>query len=125
MIPGTGGIFKVRADGRIVWSRKDVGRFPDVTELKRAVRDVIAPEGDLGHTDRVAADDSRFLLKKNRVAVAATRFNRESVEWRRIPVVLRGEAAFNGRMFHPGDAAIKSSRGARIAISAGRSAAWS
>lgn len=50
--PGTGGIFEVHADGRLVWSRKAEGRFPEITELKQRVRDVIAPERDLGHADR-------------------------------------------------------------------------
>ncbi|ATG92117.1 SelT/SelW/SelH family protein [Methylomonas koyamae] len=50
--PGTGGIFEVSADGVPVWSRKERGRFPEITELKQLVRDVIAPERDLGHIDR-------------------------------------------------------------------------
>jgi selenoprotein W-related protein len=50
--PGTGGIFEVYANGQRVWSRKDAGRFPDITELKQLVRDQIAPERDLGHSDK-------------------------------------------------------------------------
>lgn len=50
--PGTGGVFEVRADDTLVWSRKDEGRFPDITELKQRVRDVLAPEKSLGHADR-------------------------------------------------------------------------
>lgn len=50
--PGTGGVFEVRADGHTVWSRKDEGRFPDIKELKQRVRDRIAPEKALGHSDR-------------------------------------------------------------------------
>ena len=52
LLPGTGGIFVVRVNGTILWSRKDEGRFPDITELKRRVRDAIAPEKPLGHADR-------------------------------------------------------------------------
>jgi selenoprotein W-related protein len=52
--PGTGGVFEVRADGVRVWSRKDEGRFPEITELKQRVRDVIAPGRSLGHADRKA-----------------------------------------------------------------------
>jgi len=52
LIPGTGGVFEVTANGNVVWSRKEKGRFPDIKELKKAVRDVIAPQKDLGHTDR-------------------------------------------------------------------------
>lgn len=50
--PGTGGIFEVTANNQRVWSRKENGGFPDITELKQRVRDVIAPERDLGHVDR-------------------------------------------------------------------------
>ena len=50
--PGTGGVFDVFANGQLIWSRKAAGRFPEITELKRRVRDVIAPEKDLGHTDK-------------------------------------------------------------------------
>ncbi|HAO23642.1 MAG TPA: selenoprotein [Methylophaga sp.] len=50
--PATGGVFEVTADNALVWSRKQEGRFPDITELKQRVRDVIAPEQDLGHSDR-------------------------------------------------------------------------
>jgi selenoprotein W-related protein len=50
--PGTGGVFEVRVNGNQVWSRKEAGRFPEITELKQLVRDVIAPEKDLGHSDR-------------------------------------------------------------------------
>ena len=47
----TGGVFEVRIDGALVWSRKEQGRFPDIKELKQIVRDRIAPEHDLGHSD--------------------------------------------------------------------------
>jgi selenoprotein W-related protein len=50
--PGTGGIFEVSVAGQMVWSRKQEGRFPEITELKQRVRDHIAPERDLGHVDR-------------------------------------------------------------------------
>lgn len=50
--PGVGGIFEVRADGVLVWSRQEKGRFPDIVELKQVVRDRIAPEKELGHSDR-------------------------------------------------------------------------
>lgn len=52
LIPGTGGIYEVRVDGELIWSRKYEGRFPDLKELKQRLRDVIAPERDLGHSDR-------------------------------------------------------------------------
>lgn len=52
LVPGSGGTFEVRVDDALLWSRRDAGRFPDIKELKQRVRDVIAPERDLGHTDR-------------------------------------------------------------------------
>ncbi len=51
-VPRTGGIFEVRADGDVLWSRKERGRFPELKELKQLIRDRIAPEKDLGHSDR-------------------------------------------------------------------------
>jgi selenoprotein W-related protein len=50
--PGTGGIFEVRLDGETLHSRKQQGRFPESKELKQLVRDRIAPDRDLGHSDR-------------------------------------------------------------------------
>jgi selenoprotein W-related protein len=52
LIPSTGGIFEVRLDGETVFSRRQEGRFPESKELKRIVRDRIAPDKDLGHSDR-------------------------------------------------------------------------
>ncbi len=54
LIPGTGGVFVVRVDGEIVWSRKDEGRFPEITELKQRVRDRAAPDKPLGHSEKKA-----------------------------------------------------------------------
>ncbi|MEE8145060.1 MAG: SelT/SelW/SelH family protein [Kiloniellales bacterium] len=51
LIPGTGGIFEIRVDGQSVWSRKEEGRFPEAKELKQRVRDRVAPDKDLGHSD--------------------------------------------------------------------------
>ena len=52
LIPGQGGIFEVRAGYEVVWSRAEQGRFPEMKELKQLVRDRIAPEKGLGHSDR-------------------------------------------------------------------------
>ena len=52
LVPGTGGIFEVKVEGELVWSRKEKGRFPDIKELKQLVRDRVAPGRDLGHSDR-------------------------------------------------------------------------
>jgi selenoprotein W-related protein len=50
--PGSGGIFEVRLDGSLIWSKKEQGRFPDSKDLKQLIRDRIAPDKDLGHSDR-------------------------------------------------------------------------
>lgn len=50
--PGSGGIFEVRLGGEILFSRKVAGRFPEAKELKQLIRDRIAPEKSLGHSDR-------------------------------------------------------------------------
>jgi len=52
LVPGTGGIFEVRVDDELIWSRKEQGRFPEAKELKQRVRDRVAPDKDLGHSDR-------------------------------------------------------------------------
>lgn len=52
LVPGTGGIFEVRLDDELIWSRKEQGRFPEAKELKQLVRDRVAPDRDLGHSDR-------------------------------------------------------------------------
>lgn len=52
LVPGTGGIFEVKLNGAVIFSRKQEGRFPESKELKQLVRDRIAPEKPLGHSDR-------------------------------------------------------------------------
>jgi selenoprotein W-related protein len=54
LVPGTGGIFEVRLNGALIFSRKAEGRFPESKELKQLIRDVIDPERSLGHSDRTA-----------------------------------------------------------------------
>lgn len=52
LIPGTGGIFEIRLDDELLWSRKERGRFPEMREIKQLVRDRVSPERSLGHSDR-------------------------------------------------------------------------
>jgi selenoprotein W-related protein len=54
----TGGVFEVRLDGKLLWSRKAHGRFPEMKELKQLVRDEVAPERGLGHSDKDAGNPS-------------------------------------------------------------------
>ena len=53
LMPGTGGVFEVRLNGATLFSRKTAGRFPESKELKQLIRDVIAPERDLGHSEKL------------------------------------------------------------------------
>lgn len=48
---GSGGVFEVRVNDTLVWSRAEQGRFPEAKELKQAVRDVAFPDMSLGHAD--------------------------------------------------------------------------
>jgi selenoprotein W-related protein len=50
--PGEGGVFDVFANDQLVWSRSEAGRLPELAELKQLVRDRIAPDKQLGHSDR-------------------------------------------------------------------------
>lgn len=52
LIPGSGGVFEIRRGDLVLWSRKQEGRFPEAKEIKQRVRDEIAPEKPLGHSDR-------------------------------------------------------------------------
>jgi selenoprotein W-related protein len=51
LVPGTGGVFRVRVDGETVWDRREQG-FPEPTAVKRLVRDRVAPGKSLGHAER-------------------------------------------------------------------------
>ncbi|PAW94577.1 SelT/selW/selH selenoprotein [Mucilaginibacter sp. MD40] len=50
----TPGRYAVRINDDIIFDRKLQGRFPEIKELKQLVRDVIAPEKNLGHSDHKA-----------------------------------------------------------------------
>ena len=52
LAPATGGVFEIDVDGEKIWSRHDAGRFPDIKELKQLVRDRVAPDKSLGHSER-------------------------------------------------------------------------
>ena len=52
LVPGTGGVFEVKLDGSLIFSRREAGRFPESKELKQLIRDRIVPDKPLGHSDR-------------------------------------------------------------------------
>ncbi|MBT8042089.1 MAG: SelT/SelW/SelH family protein [Pontiella sp.] len=47
------GIWQIFANGQLVWDRKTERGLPELKDLKRRVRDIIAPEKDLGHAETV------------------------------------------------------------------------
>ena len=57
LMPGTGGIFTVRLDDDVLWDRGEQGGFPDLSRLKQLVRDRVAPDRGLGHSDRPVTDE--------------------------------------------------------------------
>lgn len=52
LVPGRGGLLEIRLDDELLFSRANFERFPEPAELKQMVRDRIAPERSLGHSDR-------------------------------------------------------------------------
>lgn len=49
--PAASGVFRIALDGETLADRARDG-FPEITVLKQAVRDRVAPQRDLGHSDR-------------------------------------------------------------------------
>ena len=45
------GSYIVFIGGQEIFNRKQAGRFPEIKELKQLVRDVVAPEKSLGHSE--------------------------------------------------------------------------
>ncbi|KAI9275843.1 Rdx family-domain-containing protein [Phascolomyces articulosus] len=52
IIPGSAAVFQIKVDDVIIWDRKEKGRFPEIKEVKQLLRDIIAPDMSLGHSDR-------------------------------------------------------------------------
>ncbi len=46
------GTFEVWVAGEQIFDRRAQGRFPEAKELKQSIRDRVAPERELGHSDR-------------------------------------------------------------------------
>ncbi|CAG8463349.1 7201_t:CDS:2 [Ambispora leptoticha] len=54
LVPGVNAVFRVLINGgssELIWDRKEKGRFPELPELKQLVRDRVAPDMKLGHSD--------------------------------------------------------------------------
>jgi len=48
----TAGKFTIYIDGQSVIDRKTDGGFPEITALKRLIRDHVAPDKPLGHSEK-------------------------------------------------------------------------
>ncbi|QBQ41596.1 SelT/SelW/SelH family protein [Sphingobacterium psychroaquaticum] len=46
------GRYRISIDEQEIWDRKREGSFPEIKELKQRVRDIVAPEKELGHSDK-------------------------------------------------------------------------
>ena len=51
LIPADSGVFDVKLDGEIIYSKRKTGSFPESSELKQLIRDRIDPDLSLGHSD--------------------------------------------------------------------------
>jgi selenoprotein W-related protein len=49
LVPGSGGIFQVKLDGEVIASNRESKKMPEPAEVKRLVRDRVAPERTIGH----------------------------------------------------------------------------
>lgn len=49
LVPGSGGIFEVKMDGEVLASNRESKKMPEPAEVKRLVRDRIAPQRTIGH----------------------------------------------------------------------------
>ena len=46
------GHYSIHIDELLIFDRKELGRFPEIKELKQMVRDKVNPEKSLGHSDK-------------------------------------------------------------------------
>eukprot|EP00026_Physarum_polycephalum_P015265 Phypoly_transcript_15904.p1 GENE.Phypoly_transcript_15904~~Phypoly_transcript_15904.p1 ORF type:complete len:129 (+),score=28.10 Phypoly_transcript_15904:26-412(+) len=54
LIPGASAVFQIKVNDELIWDRKRDGGFPEIKEAKQLIRDRIAPEMSLGHSDTPA-----------------------------------------------------------------------
>jgi selenoprotein W-related protein len=46
------GRYQISINESVIFDRKREGHFPEIKELKQMVRDLVAPEKSLGHSDK-------------------------------------------------------------------------
>ena len=49
LVPASGGIFEVTLDGETLATNRETKSMPEASEVKRLLRDRIAPERSIGH----------------------------------------------------------------------------
>jgi selenoprotein W-related protein len=49
LVPGSGGIFEVALDGQTIATNRETKRLPEAGEVKRLLRNLIAPGRTIGH----------------------------------------------------------------------------
>ena len=49
IVPGSGGIFEVMLDGQTIATNRDKRPMPEAADVKRAIRDRVAPDKRIGH----------------------------------------------------------------------------
>lgn len=47
--PGSAGIFEISLDGEVIATNRDHAPLPDPAEVKRLIRDRVAPDRQIGH----------------------------------------------------------------------------
>lgn len=71
-----GGIFRVLSKDElsetVLWDRNLEGRFPEAKEVKQAVRDVVNPSKELGHSDLKEEAAAGASLKSKKEKTSAT-----------------------------------------------------
>ncbi|MDP0501123.1 MAG: SelT/SelW/SelH family protein [Verrucomicrobiota bacterium JB022] len=50
------GTYVIKLDGQTIWDRRVDNGFPEIADLKRRIRDLTAPDRELGHLDRSKAE---------------------------------------------------------------------
>ncbi|MDA1338582.1 MAG: SelT/SelW/SelH family protein [Proteobacteria bacterium] len=51
LVPGEDGNFEIFCNDKAIFLRHDEGKFIEITEIKKRIRDMIDPERSLGHID--------------------------------------------------------------------------
>jgi len=51
IVPGSGGIFEVKLDGEVIATNRETHSMPEIGEVKRLIRDRVAPGRRIGHED--------------------------------------------------------------------------